>query len=274
MNSMSKLFVTVLLLILTVSVFTVKVTAQQTTDPYQEYVTTLNEYYKERAAFEQARNQYRAYKTAQAKEDTHDWAIRMFESGRKAMLMYTELVEASLRPQDEINSDVKTRILNDINAHKDYLQNVEPTIKETETEAQVKTMGDALNLRYNYVRFTTQQALKYMDTVTVRKQMNQERTIIETFISVIAGYPDTNRSRNIVSKWIADFQPAFTQDEVLLNKEVSDIYPVEGNNPIPLFERTNRIEGAQLPNLQLRLRQNGEKFREMLEVAKKAYQEL
>ncbi|MDQ3239582.1 MAG: hypothetical protein M3P33_03590 [bacterium] len=272
-----KLVILLTIIALISNLFIIPASAQiPTTNYYKEYISLLNIFYQNRTTFEQSRDQLKAYKTAQSRQDTREAALKMFESGRKAMYYYTILIETELIPQEEVSSDVKARIMADIKAHQEYLVNIEATIKESVTDNQIKTMGQALVKRYGYIRFTSQQALKYIDLASLKNHINKEREIIEIFNQILAGYPDTNRSKNIVTKWVDEFVPTLTQDEVDLNQELNLLYPpatVTGN-PLPYFETQSVVNPGKLNTLQAKRRQNSESFKQMLEIAKKAYQEL
>jgi hypothetical protein len=245
-------------------------------DPYQEYIFVVNDFYKDRQAYTSAISQYKAYQTAQSKEDAFDSAKKMLESGRVALKQYIFLLSTNLSQQEEFNSRVKQAVLADLAIHNDYLDTSAETIANATTTSQVTDISKAMDLRINYIKATATQALGYIDAVNAKKRIDESRVIVNKFNSIITGFPEENRSRGIVDKWIQETLPALALNENQLSEYVDALYPTtEKPRTSPIFV-DGRIPASAtvLQGVITRQRAYANKFKEINQIVRSAYQEL
>jgi hypothetical protein len=243
-------------------------------DSYQEYIYNLNLFYNDRKQFESDKSKYLAYKTVQSKEDALSSTVTMLESGRVSMLRYLDIVEADLQKQDEFNSRVKNAVLNDITIHKTFLNDSQPTISSVTSLEQGVTVSSALNLRYNYLKSTTNQSLIYRDVVTTKKQNDLAREITIDFKNIVAGYPPDNRNRETVDKWADEMIAELADNERILNEIIETMYPAVIRDNRPIYERSQPAGSSNLSKVNTRLRQYTVRFTEIKQIAQEAYREL
>ena len=244
-------------------------------DPYQEYIYNLNLFYSDRKEYESARSKYLSYKTEQSKADAIKATKNMLESGRISMIQYIDLLTAYLNEQEPLSQRVKTSVLQDLQIHKDFLNTSADTITKIVDLTQAKDAADALNLRLSYVRTTSSQALNYTDAVSVKKQIDQSRVVVNQFSSIIQGYPEDNRSKSIVDGWISETTTEITSVENDLNTFIEGIYPLPAQTTqLPGYQVGGSGSIEQLNNIRNKLQSYTNKFREMNTVIKKAYAEL
>jgi hypothetical protein len=244
-------------------------------DAYQEYLYDLQVYYTDRQAYERARDQYKAYQTAQSKEDALDATKEMLESSRIAMLQYIELASNYLQEQEPVNDKVQNAIISDMNLHKEFLATAAQTISDIESLDQAKVTGDALDLRYKYIKVTAAQALSYIDAVAAKKRNDEARALVNKIQTIVAGFPEENRSRIIVQKWIEDINPEIAFNEGQLIQYIEDIYPGSyRDTPRPYFEQRSGPTSTVLYQIVIKQKEYASKFREMEGIAKDAYTSL
>lgn len=245
-------------------------------DSYQEYIFDVNDFYKDQQYFVTKVSQYRAYQTAQSKEDALDAAKTMLESGRVALKQYLTILSDNLSRQEEFNPRVKQAILQDLGTHNTYLDNAKDAIISAENISQITDQGKAMDLRITYIKSSASQALGYIDAITTKKRIDESRAIIGKFSNIITGYPPENRSRGIIEKWIEEALPDLANSENQLAQFVDSIYPLPTNNEDkPLYERTRAISNINiLQQIVIKQRSYAAKFKEINQIAKAAYQEL
>ncbi|MDQ3099396.1 MAG: hypothetical protein M3Q44_06640 [bacterium] len=245
-------------------------------DPYQEYIFVVNNFYKDRQQYTSAISQYKAYQTAQSKEDALDAAKKMLESGRVAIKQYIFILSANLSQQEEFNPRVKQAILTDLTVHNDYLDTAAQIIIDAKTTAEVTDLSKALDLRTSYVKATGTQALGYIDAVTAKKRIDESRTIVNKFNSIITGYPPENRSRGIIDKWVQEMIPALAQNETHLSEFVESLYPnTDRPREKPIFtSNRNYANNILLQGVISKQRAYANKFKEINQIARTAYEEL
>ncbi len=245
-------------------------------DPYQEYIYDVNDFYRDQQDYNSAASQYKAYQTAQSKEDALDAAKTMLESGRIALKQYLFLLSENLTQQTDFNPRVKQAIMADLSAHNAYLDEAAKAIAAAQTISQVNDLGTAMDLRVTYIKATGTQGLSYIDAVTNKKRIEEARILVNRFNTIMAGYPEDNRSRGIVLKWAEEAIRDLANNENKLAEFVDSLYPTEIQTRKTTFYEENRT----VTNLQLlqevntTMRNYANKFKEMNQIARSAYQEL
>lgn len=242
-------------------------------DPYQEYIYDVNDFYRDQQDYNSALSQYKAYQTAQSKEDALDASKTMLESGRIALKQYLLLLTTNLSQQQEFNSRVKTAILTDLDAHNSYLDEEAKVIANAKTTSEVNDISTAMDLRVTYIKSTGAQALGYIDAVTAKKRIDEARAIVNKFDAIMAGYPEGNRSRSIVQKWVQESIPDLANNENQLAEFVDSLYPKDSQRPFYQDYRTVN-NTTNLQQVVQNVRNYASKFKEMNQIARTAYQEL
>ncbi len=244
-------------------------------DQYQEYIYNLNLFYNDRKQFESDKSKYIAYKTVQSKEDALASSKLMLDSSRKALLTYIQLLESNVMQQEDFNTRVKNGLQNDIATHKTYLLDSAQTVQGITTLEQATTVSNALNLRYTYIKLTSTLSLTYIDVLTAKKRNDSVREIVLDFKNIMGGYPEENRSREIVDRWTEDILPQLADNESLLNNVVEQMYPSTTKDNVPVYEVERlKIETDGLETVNNRHRQYNIKFKEINQIARDAYKEL
>ncbi len=245
-------------------------------DAYQEYIYDVNDFYKDQLAYTSAISQYKAYQTAQSKEDAVDASKTMLESGRIALKQYLFLLSTSLSKQEDFNPRVKQAILQDLNVHNAYLDSAAQSIANAKTTSELTDLGKGMDLRITYIKATGAQALGYIDAVNQKQRIDEARTIVNEFNSIITGYPPQNRSRGIIEKWVQESIPDLAANENQLALFVYALYPPPstGNNH-PFYEDYHNINNLSLLQGVITKQKNYSiRFKDINQIARSAYQEL
>lgn len=245
-------------------------------DAYQEYIYDVNDFYKDQQSYASAISQYKAYQTAQSKEDAIDASKTMLESGRIALKQYVYLLSNSLSKQEDFNPRVKQAILQDLTVHNTYLDSTAQSIANAKTTSELVDLSKGMDLRITYIKATGAQALGYIDAVTQKRRIDEARIIVNEYNSIIIGYPPANRSRGIIEKWVQESIPDLAASENQLAQFVDALYPLPstGNNH-PFYEDYRTINNLSvLQGVVTKQKNYAIKFKDINQIARTAYQEL
>jgi len=244
-------------------------------DPYQEYTYILNQFYSSRKEYDNARSKYLSYQTEQSKSDAIKATRTMLENGRQSILLYVGLISDYLLSQEELSQRVKGAILQDLKNHQEFLAAAKDPINKITDFNESKDAADSLNLRFNYIKTTAAESLNYVDAVMVKKQIDNSRVVVAQFSSIITGYPQDNRLKNIVDNWVSGVTTEITSNENDLNTFIETIYPLPSETTIQPGYQLGRTGSTEKLN-QIKSKQQSyiNKFKEMNTTIKKAYTEL
>lgn len=273
-------FLTLTLFAILLGTLSLQITQAQTqpiTDPYSNYLRSLNEFYKQRETFELSRSRYNSFKTIQAKESTITDAKSMLQKANDTLVRYLGVSGGILQNAESTNTEVKQRILNDLRTHAEYLNSVQNTLPPVPTFAEINSYSEALITRYGYINSTMLQATVYVDTVRVLQLIDEQKIITEQIDILNQTLPQTDQKTQLVNEWVSTARQEISADEESMRTFLSGIYPQSSitADEKPVFEKGGiALNTGLIAEVRNKVKIRAQEAKDTYEVIKEIYQQL
>lgn len=247
-------------------------------DPYQNYLKSLNEFYKFRTTFETSRSRYNSFKTIAAKDSAIKDAKTMLQKSNETLRRYIVVLGGILQSADQTNPEVQQRIIDDLRIHGEYLTSVDNTLPLVPTFEEINAYSEALKTRFGYINSTSQQATAYVDTIKVIQLIEELKQIINDIDALNKALPQNVEQTQLVQSWITQATQETSSNEETVRLFLTNIYP---QSTLSSTQELRAFEGqgitfsiAVINEIKSDLRKRINEAEDTFNVVKEIYQEL